>query len=109
MKQSFNKVKVYTKDKVNCLGDHLVNSGTNLMTNEKAEGTAIVTMVIGAVIAVSFMASALPPAYASWTNATEAGNAMAGASQGDKAIWDLGGLVIVGGALMIMVGMFFKN
>ena len=110
MKVSFNKVKVQVKEISNKIGDTLVNCGTELIVSEKASsGAGIVTGVIGAVIAISFMANALPSAYVSWTNATAAGNAMADASAGDKAVWNLGGLVMVGGSLMIMVGMFFKS
>ena len=110
MKVSFNKIKVQVKGIFNKIGDTLVNCGTDMMVSEKASsGAGIVTGVIGAVIAISFMANALPSAYVSWTNATTAGNVMADASAGDKAIWDLGGLVMVGGSLMIMVGMFFRS
>ena len=110
MKVSFNKVKVQIKEISNRIGDTLVNCGTELIVSEKASsGAGIVTGVIGAVIAISFMANALPSAYSTWTGATAVNGTMESASAGDKAVWDLGGLVMVGGSLMIMVGMFFKS
>ena len=110
MKVSFNKIKVQVKGISNKIGDTLVNCGIDMMVSEKASsGVGIVTGVIGAVIAISFMANALPSAYSTWTGATAANGTMVNASSGDKAIWDLGGLVMVGGSLMIMVGMFFKS
>ena len=105
----FNKIKVRVQKHSNSFGDKLVDTGTSMMVDEKAQGATIVTGVIGAVIAISFMANALPSAYSSWTGATAVNGTMADATAGDKAIWDLGGLVMVGGALIIMVGMFFKG
>lgn len=102
-------VKNLIKAKSDKIGNNLVDTGTDLMTNEHAAGASIITGVIGAVIAISFMANALPSAYSSWLGATATGGTMETASTGDKAIWNLGGLVIVGGAIMVIVGMFFKS
>ena len=104
-----DELKSKVKKVLNCAGDKLVDKGTSMMVDENAQGATIVTAVIGAVIAISFMANALPSAYSSWTGATAVNGTMEAASAGDKAIWDLGGLVMVGGALMVMVGMFFKS
>lgn len=95
--------------------DRLIQAGSAMQTGEfikdtrAISGIAIISMVIAAVIGLNFLAAAVPTGYVAWINATSAGGTMASASAGDKSIWNLGSLVIVGGSLLLVVGMFIKK
>lgn len=99
------------------MGDKLRKTGTDMVTtphlfiedNKAQAAGGFVASLIGIVIVVTFMANAIPTAYDSWTGATDTGGAMENASDGDKSIWDMGGLVIVGGCVVLLVSMFFPK
>lgn len=107
LREAPGKMKQKALEISEAIGDGLINKGSRMMMDPSGEGS--ISNIMGAVIVIGIIANAMPTAYDTWASATDIGGSMGNASEGDKAIWNMGSLGIVGGSVLMVMGLLFKG